>query len=50
MLKRYIKTGRVGKTYVFDSGIEILGILRIFRRSLVSRGYALGGKIILERI
>ena len=50
MLKRYIKTGRVGRTYVYDSGVEIFGYLRIFRRSLVSRGYNLGGKFILEKI
>jgi len=50
MLKRYTKTGRIGKTYVFDSGVEILGIIRIFHRSLISRGYNLGGKFILEKI
>lgn len=50
MLKRYIKTGRAGKTYVYDSGFEIFGAIRIFRRSLISRGYAFGGKFILEKI
>ena len=48
-MKRYTRLGRVGKTSIHDSGLEIFGI-RIFFRTLYSRGYSFGPKFQIERV